>query len=159
MDLRPGIDLETPLPRLIANAADSDPDRIFLEVAGTDTVLTYGQYQAEVLRWAGAFTALGVGEGAYVATMLPNCVESYSCWLGLSWLRAVEVPINPLFVGNTLAYPINNARAEILVIAAAFVDRLVPLADSLPHLRMVVVLDPEDPSSSPPWPSLPWPAL
>src|SRR3954464_4356565 len=118
----PVIDLERPLPRMIADAANSDADRIFLEVAGTDTVLTYGQYQAEVLRWAGAFSALGVGEGAYVATMLPNCVESYSCWLGLSWLRAVEVPVNPLFVGNTLAYPIKNARTEILVIAGEFVD-------------------------------------
>jgi crotonobetaine/carnitine-CoA ligase len=150
----PVIDLERPLPRMIADAADSHPDRVFLEVAGTDTVLTYGQYQAEVLRWAGAFSALRVGEGAYVATMLTNCVESYSCWLGLSWLRAVEVPINPLFVGNTLAYPLNNARAEILVVAAAFVNRLVSLADSLPYLRMVVVLDPVDPL-----PRLPWPAL
>jgi crotonobetaine/carnitine-CoA ligase len=159
MDLGRGIDLETPLPRMIANAADSDPDRVFIEVAGTNTVLTYGQYQAEVLRWAGAFTALGVSEGAYVATMLPNCIESYSCWLGLSWLRAIEVPINPLFVGNTLAYPINNAQAEILVIAAACVDRLVPLADSLPHLRMVVVLDPAGTSPSPPMPALPWPTV
>ncbi|MFF3874566.1 AMP-binding protein [Streptomyces sp. NPDC001978] len=145
------MDLETPLPRLIAQAADSQPDRIFVEVAGTDTVLTYGEFHADVLRWSGAFTALGVSEGDYVATMLPNCVESYHCWLGLSWLRAIEAPVNPLFVGNTLAYPLNNAQAEVLVIDAAFVDRLVPIADALPHLRTVVVLD----TTQPP-PPLPW---
>jgi len=139
---------------MIADAAEHDPDQVFVEVAGTDTVLSYGQFQAEVLRWSGAFSTLGVGEGAYVATMLPNCVDSYQCWLGLSWLRAVEVPVNPLFVGNTLAYPINNARAEILVIAGEFVDRLVALADSLPYLRRVVVLDPIGPL-----PTLPWPVM
>src|SRR4051794_7082834 len=136
------MDLETPLPRMIADAAEQDPDRVFIEVAGTDTVLSYGRFQAEVLRWSGAFSTLGVGEGAYVATMLPNCVDSYQCWLGLTWLRAVEVPVNPLFVGNTLAYPINKARSEILVIAGEFVERLVPLVDALSYLRLVVVLDP-----------------
>src|SRR3954468_8862390 len=135
------MDLETPLPRLIADTADRDPDRFFVEVAGTDVVLTYGQFHTDVLRWAGAFAAIGLGEGHFVATMLPNRVDSYHCWLGLSWLRAIEVPVNPLFVGSTLAYPINNARAEILVITAALVDGLVPIVDALPSLRAVIVLD------------------
>src|SRR3954453_4165119 len=135
------MDLETPLPCLIAKYADTEPDRTFVEVAGTDRVLSYGQFQIDVLNWAGAFVNLGVHEGDFVATMLPNRVDSYLCWLGLSWLHAIEVPINPLFMGNVLAYPLNNSNAGVLIIDASLVDRLAPIIDTLQHLKTVVVLD------------------
>lgn len=144
-------DLETPLPVRIARLAEADANRPFLEVAGTDITLSYGQFHGEVYRWAGAFTRLGVGEGDCVATMLPNRLESHYCWLGLSWLRAIEVPINPLFMGNVLAHPLNNSRAQVLVIDATCVHQLMPIANALPHLRRVVVVDAVEAHTNLPW--------
>jgi crotonobetaine/carnitine-CoA ligase len=106
------------------------------------------------LLWADAFANLGVGEGSFVATMLRTDMTSYYSWLGLSWLQAVEVPINPEFVGQSLAYPLNNSGAEILVIASEFIERLPVIAHALAHLKIVVVTGP-----STALPNLPWPLV
>ena len=144
------MDLETPLPVLIADLAEKDPGRIFVqEIDGPDH--TYASFHASAREWSDAFSAVGVVADSLVATMLPNGLTSYRCWIGLSWLRAVEVPINPQFLGQTLAYPLNHSRAEVLVIAERFLDRLVPLAQDLPNLRLVVV-----PDAGTALPELPW---
>ena len=148
------MDLETPLPRLICAAAERDPNAVFVEEAGTDITHTYGQFHATVLLWADAFHNIGAREGSFVATMLPTSMASYYGWLGLAWLRAVEVPINPEFVGQSLIYPLNNSAAEILVIAEEFVDRLDAISTRLEHLKTVVVLN-----STESLPHLPWRVL
>jgi carnitine-CoA ligase len=145
------MDLETPLPRMIDAFAESTPDRIFIEDVSTGTSHTYGHFHERVLRWADAFYSIGVRDGSYTATMLPTCLVSYYSWLGLSWLRSVEVPINPQFRGQSLAHPLNNSRAEVLVVAEEFLDRLPMVADDLQYLKTVVVAD-----ASRPVPSLPW---
>ncbi|GAA0628863.1 ATP-dependent acyl-CoA ligase [Sporichthya brevicatena] len=147
------MDLETPLPVLIADLAEKEPGRTFIEEIDGPTH-TYGDFHDSVRRWADGFAAVGVQAEAVVATMLPNNITSYRCWLGLSWLRAIEVPINPQFLGQTLAYPLNHSRAEVLVIAERFVERLDLLRDSLPHLRTVVV-----PDATGALPDLPWRVL
>lgn len=144
------MDLETPLPVLIAALAEKKADRLFVqEIDGPNH--TYGEFHRSVLDWASAFAAVGVGSGDLVASMLPNGMTSYRCWLGLSWLRAIEVPINPQFIGQTLAYPLNQSRAKVLVIAQRFVERLAPLAAGLPQLKTVVI-----PDADGDLPNLPW---
>lgn len=145
------MDLETPLPQLISAAAERDPNAVFVEEAGTDIVHTYGQFHAAVLQWADAFYNTGARPGSFVATMLPTSMASYYGWLGLAWLRAVEVPINPEFIGRSMIHPLNNSRAEILVIAEEFADRLAAISTSLQHLKTVVVLN-----STESLPNLPW---
>jgi crotonobetaine/carnitine-CoA ligase len=144
------MDLETPLPVLIAASAETKGERIFVQqINGPD--ITYQAFHQSALDWAAAFSALGVGSGDPVASMLPNGINSYRCWIGLSWLRAIEVPINPQFLGLTLAYPLNHSRASVLVIARCFVERLGPLAAGLAHLKTVVILDAEDELPNLPW--------
>lgn len=144
------MDLETPLPVLIAELAEKEGERVFVQqIDGPDH--TYKEFHRSALDWAAAFVALGVGSGDPVATMLPNGMTSYRCWIGLSWLRAIEVPINPQFLGQTLAYPLNHSQAQVLVIARRFVERLAPLAVGLPHLKTVVV-----PDADGELPKLPW---
>ncbi|EHB58856.1 o-succinylbenzoate--CoA ligase [Mycolicibacterium rhodesiae JS60] len=145
------MDLETPLPRLIRAAAEHDPSAVFVEEAGTDVTQTYGQFDAAVMQWADAFHVIGARAESFVATMLPTSLASYYAWLGLAWLRAVEVPINPEFVGQTMIYPLNNSKAETLVIAAEYVDRLAAISTSLNHLKTVVVVN-----ASESLPDLPW---
>jgi crotonobetaine/carnitine-CoA ligase len=144
------MDLETPLPVLIADTAHRTPDRVFVQEVDGSTH-SYGDFHESVLRWTDAFHAAGATAGSFVATMLPNSMTSYRCWLGLSWLHAAEVPINPQFRGQTLVHPLNNSRAEVLVIAEAFLDRLVAVEDALQHLSLVVV-----PDATRPLPTLPW---
>ncbi|HMC05315.1 MAG TPA: AMP-binding protein, partial [Actinomycetota bacterium] len=128
------------VPRLIGQRAERDPDAPLLEVVDGAT-WTNAQFQTTALRWADGLAALGVRRDDLVASMLPTSVTSYLCWIGLSWLRAPEVPINTDYRGTSLSYTLNNAQARVLVIAERFLDRLEFVAADLEWLETVVVPD------------------
>src|SRR5262249_37196363 len=127
------------LPVMIAERARQHPDHVFIEeVDGLS--LTYAAYDDLIRRWAAAYQRIGVEAGDRVVTMLPSSVTASCAWVGLAWLRAVEVPCNTEYRGRMLGYLVSNAGANTIVIAEEFLDRLVEVADELPELRTVVVL-------------------
>ena len=128
------------LPNLIARRAAATPARIAIQCVD-GTAMTYGELHAENMRWAAAYRRAGVTAGDHVASMVVHSFASYSVWLGLSWLKAVEVPANTGYRGTMLAYLIENSEARLLVIGAEFFDRLVEVAHRVPNLERVVVLD------------------
>jgi crotonobetaine/carnitine-CoA ligase len=137
------LDRDLVLPHLIARRADATPDRAAMkDVAGR--VMTYAELSAEQLRWAAALRRLGVEPGENVVTMVPNSFESYLVWLGLAWLRAVEVPTNNGYLGEMLRYLISNSEARTAVIAHRFLDRLAAVAPELERLDTVVVPDADE---------------
>jgi crotonobetaine/carnitine-CoA ligase len=108
---------------------------------------TYGQLDAEADRVAAGLSGLGVGKGAKVGVMLANRPEFLAVWFGLSKLGAVEVPVNTAHRGYLLSYLIEQADCEVLVVEAAFADRVNDIAarpEMLSRLRTVVVLDMDD---------------
>ncbi len=127
------------LPTLISERARQQPERVFLnEVGGAS--LTYGEYNDAVLRWTSAFRRLGVTEGDRVVTMLPTGAAPLCAWLGLAWLRAIEVPCNTAYQGRMLGYLIRNSGAETIVIAARYLQQLAEVVGDLDHVRTVVVV-------------------
>ena len=143
------------LPHLIARHVADVPDRVaMLDVDGHRA--TYRELQDPYRTWSDAIRRLGVGPGATVATMLPNSFVAFEAWLGVAWLRAIEVPINNAYLGDMLRYLLDDSRAEVLVISQRFVDRLAGVAGELEHLRTVVIPD-TDPAT--PRPDLPFEVL
>ena len=128
------------LPNLIAGRAAATPERIAIQCVD-GTAMTYGQLHRENMRWAAAYRGAGVRAGDNVASMVVHSFASYSVWLGLSWLTAIEVPANTGYRGNMLAYLIENSEARLLVISEQFCDRLAEVAHRVPNLQTVVVLD------------------
>lgn len=128
------------LPAILAQWAAEAPADVFLEhVDGRQA--TAGTVAENALRWAGAWRHWGVGPGQTVLLMLPNCFEAIEAWLGLAWLRAVEVPVNTAYRGSMLRHVIENSGAGILLVDAGFVDRVAELArdgSGLGKLRRVV---------------------
>ena len=141
-------------PHAVARWAASDPGRVAVQHVDGDR-LTYAELDREGRRWAAALQRLGVGAGDHVATMLPNGFDPQQALLGISWLRAVEVPVAVGLQGPMLHRVLHHADATTLVVAAGLVERLAPLAAELPTLRTVVVLD--DATSGAPDPSPPLP--
>jgi crotonobetaine/carnitine-CoA ligase len=128
------------LPNLIADRAVATPDRMAIQCVD-GTAMTYGQLHRENMRWAAAYRRAGVNAGDNVASMVVHSFTSYSVWLGLSWLKAIEVPANTGYRGNMLAYLIENSEARLLVISEQFCDRLAEVAHRVSNLETVVVLD------------------
>lgn len=127
------------LPGVLAKRARASPERMFIEdVAGPS--MSYGQFHARALAWAGVFRALGVGEGDRVAVFLPVAIDTAASWVGMSWLKALEVPINTNYVGDMLRYILGDCGAKVLLIADGYLDRLAGLDALLPQLESVIVV-------------------
>jgi carnitine-CoA ligase len=145
MATRPRVGLEpTQLaPHAVARWARERPDAIAVQHIDGDTY-TYGQLDAEVRRWAGALARLGVDFGTHVATMLPNGAHAHFALMGIGWLRGIEVPINTALTGRLLHYMLHNSDTEVLLIAGAYVERVLALDEPLPELTTIVVVDSDD---------------
>ncbi|MGH3659453.1 MAG: AMP-binding protein, partial [Micromonosporaceae bacterium] len=61
----------------------------------------------------------------------------------LARLGAVVVPVNPDYRGELLRHVLSGSDAGMLVIDAAYADRLPPIARRLPDLRRVFVREPD----------------
>lgn len=135
-------------------AKGTDADRVWLQ--GHDgTSATYAVSLAESLRWASAYRDLGVEPGDVVVTMRLNTFDYLFGWLGLTWLRAVEAPINTDLRGDLLRHVLDNTRARVMVIRQEYLSRLVDIADRLDHLKTVIVVDP----TGEPVPAVPFEAI
>ena len=127
------------LPHTIAARAAGEPDRRCLEdVEGRH--VTYGEFHETALRWAAALRRLGVEPGDTVLTMFPNGFESFETWIGIAWLRAIEVPVNTAHRGRSLAYLVENSQAKVVVLAERFVGQLAE-AGTTGRLETVVIPD------------------
>ncbi len=146
------IERERLLPHTMARLAVEQPEGLAaVDVEGRR--LTHREFHDENLRWAAVLLEAGVDRGDFVATMIPNSFEAYHAWLGLSWMRAVEVPLNPAYRGHLLSHALNAATARTAVVNAEFLPNLLEVADELSHLQTVIVPDSDE------LPTLPWRAV
>ena len=118
--------------------ASETPDQEFLQFEDSEA-WTYGTTYERVKRVAGGLSALGVSSGDRVLLMMGNSLEIVLTWFGVNHLGAVEVPINTANRGDFLIHTVNQCKAEVIVADAEYVPQLAAVAESLPHLRHVVV--------------------
>ncbi|MEO8694746.1 MAG: AMP-binding protein [Acidimicrobiales bacterium] len=129
-------------PHAVAHWAGVTPSAIATQhVDGRS--LTYAALHDSALQWAAAFMQLGITQGTHVATMLPIGFDSQLAMLGLGWLRAIDVPINVGYRGRLLHYALDHADVTTLVVATEYVERILEIADQLPALHTVIIIDGE----------------
>ncbi len=135
-----------PMPVLVTERAQSAPDDVAVESISTGESITWGQLDRHARRWAAACLRMRVEVGEYVVTLMPNTPDALYVWLGVTWLRAVEVPINTDYRGEWLIHGINTSQARVIITSRRFAPQLALIAESLPHVHVVVIYDaePED---------------
>jgi crotonobetaine/carnitine-CoA ligase len=126
-------------PQLIAARAAQSPDRVTLQMASGEE-MTYRRLWVEGRSWASAFAQLGVGHGDTVVQMRGVGLDYFASWLGLTLLRAIDVSINTEYRGDLLAHVLTNSQAQVLVLEAQYLDRLMEVRKRVPTLETVVVL-------------------
>jgi crotonobetaine/carnitine-CoA ligase len=124
---------------MLARNAERDGDRPFiLDERGE---LTRGGAFDLARGMSGAFAALGVEKGDPVVVMLDNRREFLASWFGLALAGSLEVPANPDYVGERLLHIFNHSRAATAVVEGRHLARIDELADQLPDLRRVIVVE------------------
>lgn len=122
---------------VLAHAKGSERPAIFYY----DTVWSYGRLVDEADRLAGGLQRLGVGPGDRVAVMLQNMPASVALHFALWALGAAVVPVNVMLTHGEIRDQLTDAEASVLVALTSVSDRLTGLADEVPHLQQVVLVD------------------
>ena len=121
---------------------DVAPDRIFLDIGGAQ--YSYAQFDRLATRFAHALAALGVTQGATVATILDNNIDAMTSWFAINKLGAISVPLNTALRGEFLRHQIDDAQASIVICERDYLDRIVALEDGLSTTRLVLCRDVRD---------------
>lgn len=137
------------LPHVVAaRATDSrHAERIYLEEVDGRAV-TYQQAHRGALGWAAHLEHLGVGYGDRVATLLPTSGVGVMASIGVSWLGAIDVPINPAHRGRLLRYYLEDAAPRAVVTAAELLAHVEEALVDLP-VDALVVPDGDEATTSP----------
>jgi long-chain acyl-CoA synthetase len=131
-------------PLLLCERALAEPDTVAFRAKrlGLYRERTWRDYAIMVARTASAFAGLGVARGDRVAIMADACEEWMVCDLAAQSLGAIVYGIYPTASVSEVEYQMRDGGAVLFVAEnQEFVDKLLPIADRLPNLRWIVVLD------------------
>ena len=103
---------------------------------------SWGEYALLVARAAKGLAALGVAAGDRVAIMADACEEWLIADLAVQSLGAVVYGIYPTASAEEVEHQMRDGGAVVFIAEdQEYVDKILPLADRLPALRHIIVVD------------------
>jgi acyl-CoA synthetase (AMP-forming)/AMP-acid ligase II len=118
------------IPDALASRVSEAPERTFLHHG--DERLTYRELDREANAVANALRAEGVQRGDHVCLSLYNSPAYLATLFALAKLGAVAAPIDTRFTGDTLAYVLSSADADVLFVDARTVGAYEAVRDRIP---------------------------
>lgn len=115
---------------VVQERALQDPHRLAL-LSDDGRSLTYDELAIRISRYARFARAFRVGAGRTVGLLMPNRPEYLACWLGITSVGGTVALLNTKLVGQSLAYCIDLARMDYLVLHS---DSLQAFETARPHL-------------------------
>ena len=119
--------------------ADAIPDRPAITHA--DTTRTWSEFDDRSARIAQAFTDAGLGPDSKIALYMYNGNEYMESHYAAFKMRGVAVNVNYRYLDEELWYLLDNSDAEAIVFHRSLADRVARIADRLPKLQLLVVVD------------------
>ncbi len=117
-------------------------DSEVITVTGPDaaaTSATFIEVAARCEQLAAALTRLGIGPSDRVATFLWNNQTHLEAYLAIPAMGAVLHTLNIRLFPEQLAYIINHAEDQVIVVDASLVPLLVRVRDQIPTVRHIIV--------------------
>jgi crotonobetaine/carnitine-CoA ligase len=142
----PGSAADTTVLDALATRLRIDPDGPYLDFDGV--ALTAREMDRHANRIAHQLSALGVGRGDRVATLLENSPEQVMSFFAAAKLGAIQVPINTAYKGEFLRHVLADSGAAVMLVQGELASRMADLsptaATGLPELKAVVVVGATD---------------
>jgi long-chain acyl-CoA synthetase len=131
-------------PLLLCERAEATPDSVAFRSKhlGLYRERRWRDYARLVAHAARALESLGLRSGERVAIMGDPCEEWMICDLAAQALGAIVYGIYPTASASEVEYQMRHGGAAIFIAEdQEYVDKILPLADRLPDLRFIVVID------------------
>lgn len=129
------------LPAVLEHQAQARATRPFLSWGDNSEAYSFDEVNRKVNRIAHGFATAGVTKGSYVGILLPNCLEFVFAWFALAKLGAVEVAISHAYKGQFLAHPLRLSKSRFLISTWELAQRVLEVADQVPDLECIYLLD------------------
>jgi long-chain acyl-CoA synthetase len=137
-------ELSTTIPRLFWDRCRRTPDTVALRAKkhGIYQEVAWAQYGERVERLGLGLVELGVEPGDRVAIMADPCPEWCYADLAAQSVGAITYGIYSTSSPSQVKYLLENGGARVVVAEnQEYVDKILPLADGLPSLRKIIVVD------------------
>ena len=139
---RPGLahDAET-FCEAFQRTAEHYAEEVALRAHGGGPEITWAQYAARVQALARGLDGAGVGSGATVALMLSNRPEAVLVDTAAMHIGAIPFSIYNTSSPEQVEYLLGHAECRVTVTEAALAERILGVAERLPLLERVYVVD------------------
>ncbi len=104
-----------------------------------DQRLSYEDLLARAQALARGLAAQGIGARGRLAIIMDNSIECIVAWLAASLTGCTEIPINPQYRGELLAYLLADSGADAVVCDAGYLAQVAEVAGRLPALKLALV--------------------
>jgi fatty-acyl-CoA synthase len=84
---------------------------------GPDCSRTYAELSSRSNQWARWAAAHDLVQGEVVALFMPNCVDYFACWLGITKMGGVVALLNTNLTGRALAHCVGVASPRCLIVS------------------------------------------
>jgi long-chain acyl-CoA synthetase len=113
------------------------------------TTYTYTSVNQKINQVAHGFRKLGIPRGSRIGLFLSNCPEYLFAYFGIIKLGCINVPINTFLASEELQFILNDCEISAVVTDRKLYAILEPILPDLPHLKHVIVVDENIPSTIP----------
>ena len=100
---------------------------------------TFAQTARSARQLANALTSLGVTDDTRVATFLWNDQTHLEAYLAVPTMGAILHTLNVRLSPEQLAFVINDAQDEVIIVDASLVGLLARVKDAIPTVRHIIV--------------------
>ena len=131
---------------LIEHAATyhSDTEVISKNTDGSMTHSTWGQISQNSKRFVNVLQSFGLSMSDRVATIAWNNHRHLESWYAISGSGLICHTINPRLFPEQLSFIINDAGDKVLIFDKNFLELVLSIRDSIPHVEHYICLDAYD---------------
>jgi len=128
--------------KILDYAAQWHPEQeiVTKTVEGPITITTYADLKRRSQLCCLALRALGMGEGACIATLAWNGVRHMEAWYGIMGLGGVVHTLNPRLSDKDIAYIMQDAEDCLLLADVTFVAQLARILPNVPSVQGVIFM-------------------
>lgn len=108
--------------------------------------ITWREFDERANKFANLLLNSGIKKGDKVAILLMNCLEWLPIYFGILKTGALAVPLNFRYTTEEIKYCLELAEVTALVFGPEFVDRVEPISDKNPGIKLHIFVGESCPS-------------
>jgi long-chain acyl-CoA synthetase len=123
---------------ILSRKTDAELERLAVVCKRTNSRCTYGELNARVNKLANGLIQRGLGRGDRLGLLLPNGIQFIESFFASAKVGSALVALDSRLVGRELAYILNDAEAEALIVGPEHFEIVQSIRSQLDAVKWIV---------------------